>query len=233
MSPPTGGNSGGLPSRVEYFSPQGVFLPLVYRTSASFLWLELRGPAAWQAAPSRPVCRPACRRLLPWLRVNFAMVADAAWLGSDQWPWGTVPATDLAAQLGRLSASDPWGVVCSALSLCCPRCVRACGGRGPLALGQQCARSVCPVCGVRGHSALVHRCAPCVRHTRGVGGFVGVHPEEEKWKRRARTLQAQAWAVGAAVQQCCVPHRGAHCWCISGGCAPRVRLACHDVHGCG
>ena len=41
----------GLPSRVEYLSPQGVLLSRVYGTIASPLWLELRGPAAWQRTP--------------------------------------------------------------------------------------------------------------------------------------------------------------------------------------
>ena len=36
-----------LPSRVEYLSPQGVLLPLVYGTIASPLLLELRGLFAW------------------------------------------------------------------------------------------------------------------------------------------------------------------------------------------
>ena len=52
----------GLPSRVEYLSPQGVLLPLVYSTTASPLWLELRGLSAWQATPSWTVYRPACHR---------------------------------------------------------------------------------------------------------------------------------------------------------------------------
>ena len=74
MPPPLGGSSGGLPSRVEYLSPQGVLLPLVYGTTASPLWLELRGHSAWQVTPSWTVYRLACHRLLPWLRVTFAMV---------------------------------------------------------------------------------------------------------------------------------------------------------------
>ena len=37
----------GLPSRVEYLSPPGVLLPLVYGTTDSPLWLEGRGLAAW------------------------------------------------------------------------------------------------------------------------------------------------------------------------------------------
>ena len=39
----------GLTSRVEYFSPKGVLLPLVYGVTASTLWLELWGLSAWHA----------------------------------------------------------------------------------------------------------------------------------------------------------------------------------------
>ena len=81
----------GLPSRVEYLPPQGVLLLLVYGTTASTLWLELRGHSAWQATPSWTVYRLACHWLLPWLRVTFAMVPDAAWLGTDQRPWSIAP----------------------------------------------------------------------------------------------------------------------------------------------
>ena len=69
----------GLPSRMEYLSPKGVLIPDVYGTTASPLLLELRGPAAWKATPSWPVCRHACHQLLPWLRATFAIVPDAAW----------------------------------------------------------------------------------------------------------------------------------------------------------
>ena len=131
----------GLPSSVEYLSPQGVLLPLVYGTTASPLWLELRGLSAWQANSSWTAYRLACHRLLPWLRVTFAMVPDAAWPGSDQWPWGTAPAAGPVGRLGSPSASDPWGVA-SFLSLGRPTC--AC------------------VCGVLGHWAPVHQCAPSV-----------------------------------------------------------------------
>ena len=113
----------GLPSRVEYLSPQGVLLPLVYGTTASPLWLELRGRSAWQATPSWTVYRLACRRLLPWLRVTFAMVPDAAWPGSDQGLWSSAPATGPVGWLGRPSVSDPWGVG-SFLSLGRPSTVR-------------------------------------------------------------------------------------------------------------
>ena len=151
----------GLPSRVEYLSPQGVLLPLVYGTTASPLWLELRGRSAWQATPSLTVYRLACHRLLPWLRVTFAMVPDAAWPGSDQWPWSNAPATGPLGWLGHPSVSDPWGVG-SFLSLGRPTCVRC-----PWPLGS--CSLVCPlgalrcVCGVLGHLAPVHRCARSVR----------------------------------------------------------------------
>ena len=132
----------GVPSRVEYLSPQGVLLPLVYGTTASPLWLQLRGLSAGQETPSWTVYRLTCQRLLPWLRVTFAMVPDAAWSGSDQRPWGTAPAAGPVGRLGRPSAPDPWGAV-SFLSLGRPTCAR--------------------VCGVLGHLAPVHRCARWVR----------------------------------------------------------------------
>ena len=68
----------GLPSRVEYLSPQGVLLPPVYGTIASSVWLKLRSLAAWRATHSWALCRHACHQLLQWLRVTFAMVPDAA-----------------------------------------------------------------------------------------------------------------------------------------------------------
>ena len=147
----------GLPSRVVYLSPQGVLLPLVYGTTASPLWLELRGHSAWQATPSWTVYRLACHRLLPWLRVTFAMVPHAAWPGSDQWPWSTAPATGLVGRLGCPSASHPWGVG-SFLSLSRPTCVRCPGPLG--SCSPVCLRGLwCCVCGVLGHLAPVHRCA--------------------------------------------------------------------------
>ena len=134
----------GLPSRVEYLSPQGILLPLVYGTTASPLWLDLRGLSASQATPSWTVYRLACHRLLPWLRVTFAMVPDAAWPGSDKWPWGTAPAAGPVGRLGRPSASDPWGVG-SFQSLGRPSCARVCGVLGYLAPVHRCARLVCCV----------------------------------------------------------------------------------------
>ena len=138
-----------------------VLLPLVYGTTASPLWLELQGRSAWQATPSWTVYQLACHRLLPWLRVTFAMVPDAAWPGSDQWPWCTSPATGGVGRLGRPSVSDPWGVG-SFLSLRRPTCVRCPGPHGFCS-------PVCPlgawrcVCSVLGHLAPVHQCARSVR----------------------------------------------------------------------
>ena len=147
----------GLPSRVEYLSPQGVLLPLVYGTTASSLWLELRGHSAWQATPSWTVYRLACHRLFPWLRVTFAMVPDAAWPGSDQWPWSTTPAIGPVGRLGRPGASDPWGVG-SSLSLGRPTCVQCPGPLG--SCSPVCTRGMlCCVCGVLGQLAPVHQCA--------------------------------------------------------------------------
>ena len=150
----------GLPSRVEYLSPQRVLLPLVYGTTASPLWLELRGHSAWQATPSWTAYRLACHRLLPWLRVTFAMVPDGAWSGLDQWPWSTAPATGPVGRRGRPSVSDPWGVG-SFLSLGRPTCVRCPGPLG--SCSPVCPRGLlCCVCGVVGHLAPVHRCARSV-----------------------------------------------------------------------
>ena len=84
-APSRGRQLWGLPSRMEYLSPQGVLLLRVYGTFASPLGLELRGPAAWQATPSRARCWHACHQLLPWLPVTFFMVPDGAWPGLDQW----------------------------------------------------------------------------------------------------------------------------------------------------
>ena len=151
----------GLPSRVEYLSPQGVLLPLVYGTTASPLWLELRGRSAWQATPSWTVYRLVCHRLLPWLRVTFAMVPDGAWPGSNQWPWTTAPAAGAVGQLGRPSVSVPWGVG-SFLPLGRPTCVRCPGPLGSCSPVCQLGALRC-VCGVLGHLAPVHRCARSVR----------------------------------------------------------------------
>ena len=162
----------GLPSRVGYLLPQGVLLPLVYGTTASHLWLELRGRFAGQVTPSWTVHRLACQRLLPWLGVTFAMVPDAAWPGSDQWPWSTAPATCPVGWLVRPSVSDPRGVG-SFLSLGRPACVRCPGPLG--SCSPVCSRGLsCCVCGVLGHFAPVHLApARCVVLCVGCPGSLG------------------------------------------------------------
>ena len=139
------------PSRMEYLSPQGVLLPRVYDTIASPLWLELQGPADWQATTSWAVWRHACHQLLPWFQVTFVMVSNAASAGqgSDQWLWSLAPAIGPVGRLGRPSASDPGAVDRCVLSLWFPRCI-------------------C-VCGVLGHLAPVHRCTRCARFACAVG----------------------------------------------------------------
>ena len=139
---------------MEYLSPQGVLLPLVYGATASPLWIELRGRSAWQATPSWTVYRHTCHRLLPWLRVTFAMVPDAAWPGSDQQPWSTAPATGPVGRLGRPSVNDPWGVG-SFLCVRCPGPPVSCSPVCPLGV-------LCCVCGVLGLPAPVHGCARSV-----------------------------------------------------------------------
>ena len=130
--PPSGGSSGGC-SAVWSISHHKRYCSRLSTVRPSHpCGLSCPGLPAWQATPSWTVYRLACYRLLPWLRVTFAMVPDAAWPGSDQWQWGTAPAAGPVGRLGRPSASDPWGVS-SFLSLGRPTCARVCGVLGHLA----------------------------------------------------------------------------------------------------
>ena len=219
----------GLPSCVEYLSSQGVMLPLVYGTTASALWLELRGHSAWQVTPSWTVYRLACHRLLPWLRVTFAMVPDAAWPGlgpvaleyrSCHWPGGSAGSPQCVRPMGYWFFPVPrppyvcavsWAAgllftgVPARFAVLRLRCPGPPGSRSPV-----CSLGVlCCMCGVLGHLAPVHRCARCVRCACAMGGCVHLPPplifvffsgKKKKKNRGARTLQAQAWAAGAAVQ---------------------------------
>ena len=67
MPPPLGGSSEGCPAVWSISHHKGVLPPLVYGTTASPLWLELRGLSAWQATPFTTVYRLACQQLLQWL----------------------------------------------------------------------------------------------------------------------------------------------------------------------
>ena len=89
--------------------------------------------------------------------MTFAMVPDAAWPGSDQWPWSAAPAPGPVGRLGRPGVSNPWGVG-SFLSLVRPMCARCPGPLG--SCSPVCSRGLlCRVCGVLGHLAPVHRWA--------------------------------------------------------------------------
>ena len=167
----------GLPSRVEYPSPQAVLLPLVYGTTAS-LWFELRGHSAWQATPSWTGYRLACQLFFPWLWVTFVMVPDGAWPGSDHvalqyrscpWPGGSagsprcvqpmgcwffpVPRPPYVCAVSRASWLLFTRVLARFVVLClrCPGPVGPCSPVRPLGV-------VCCVCGVPGPLAPVHRC---------------------------------------------------------------------------
>ena len=128
----------GLPSRVEYLSPQGVLLPLVYGTTAPPWWLELRGRSAGQATPSWTVYWLACHRLPPWLRFTFAMVSMQP--GRARTSGLGVPLLPLARWVGWVAPACPTHGV---LVLSCPSAaLRVCGVLGHLAPVHWCARSV-------------------------------------------------------------------------------------------
>ena len=159
----------GLPSCVEYLSPQGV-LPRESTVRSPHPFGSSCGAPLLGRQP--PPGRHACHQLLPCLRVMFAMVPDAAWPGSDQWPCSTAHATGLVGWLGSPTASAPGGVDRCVLSLCRPRCVCVCGVLAYLARVHWCARPLCFVRDVCGHVAPVHRCARCVWYACAGGGFV-------------------------------------------------------------
>ena len=124
---------------MEYLSPQGVLLPLVYGTTASPLWLELRGHSAWQVSPSWTVYRLACHRLLPWLRVTFAMVPEQP--GRARTSGLGVPLLPLARWVGWVAPVRPTHGV---LVLSCPSAaLRVCSVLGRWAPVHRCARAVC------------------------------------------------------------------------------------------
>ena len=123
-------------------APAGAWEGSIAPPWSSPLWPGLRALAPWQTPPSWAVYPLACRRLLPWLLGTFAVVPDAAWLGSDQQPWRTAPTAGPVTRLGSRSVSEPWGVVCCHLSRDCPRRACLCGVHGPLALVHRCARQV-------------------------------------------------------------------------------------------
>ena len=180
---------------MEYLSPQGVLLPLVYGTTASPLWLELRGHSAWQVTPSWTMYRLACHRLLPWLRRRLPWSpmqpgrARTSGLG--------VPLLPLARWVGWVAPVRPthgvlvppvprppyvcavsWAAgllftgVPARFAVVRLRCPGPAGSCSPV-----CSLGVlCCMCGVLGHWAPVHRCACCVRSACAMGGCVPLPP---------------------------------------------------------
>ena len=91
---------------------------------------------------------------------GFTMVPDAAWPGSDQWPWSNAPAPGPVGRPGRPGVSNPWSAG-SFLSLGRPTCARCPGPLG--SCSPVCSRGLmCCVCGVLGHLAPVQWCARSV-----------------------------------------------------------------------
>ena len=89
--------------------------------------------------------------------MTFATVPDAAWPGSDQWPWSPAPAPGPVGRPGRPGVSNPWAVG-SFLSLGRPTCARCPGPLGSCSAFRPLG-AVCCLCGVLGPLAPVHRCA--------------------------------------------------------------------------
>ena len=172
----------GLPSRVEYLSSQEVFLPHVYGTTASLLWLELRGHSAWQATPLLD-CVPARLSLLASMApgddchgpgCSLAGIGPVALeYRSCHWPGGSPGSPQCVRPMGCWFFPVPrppyvcavsWATWllftgpparCVALRLRCPGPLGSCSRMRPL--GALLCLSV-----VLGHLAPVHLCARVV-----------------------------------------------------------------------
>ena len=114
MSPPLGGSSGGLPSRVEYLWPQGVLLPLSTVPPPHPCGLScgsccLAGNLPLDCVPARlsPVASMAPGDVCYGPRHSLAGLGPMA--------LGAAPAAGPAGWLGRSNMPDPWGVVCCTL----------------------------------------------------------------------------------------------------------------------
>ena len=169
----------GLPSRVEYLSPQGVLLPLVYGTTASPLWLELRGHSAWQATSSWTVYRLALSAVASMApgdvchgpRCSLAGLGPVALeYRSCHWPGGSAGSPQCVRPMGCWFFPVPRPpYVCAVswaawllftgvparfvvLRLRCPGPLGSCSPVCSLGV-------LCCVCGVLGQLAPVLRCA--------------------------------------------------------------------------
>ena len=149
----------GLPSRVQYPSPQGVWLPLVYSTTASPLWLEL--PLCLAGDPLLD-CVPAPLSTVASMApgdVCYGPRCSLAGLGPVAsgyrpccWPGGPAGSPQCVRPMGCWFFPIPQSpYVCT-----CVRCPGPNGSCSP----------VCPLgalfCGVLGHLCPVHRCARSV-----------------------------------------------------------------------
>ena len=221
----------GLPNRMEYLSPQGVFAP------ASLRYNRIT-PVARVAAPRCLAGDP----LLGCVPAHLSLVASMA-LG-DICPG---PGCSLAGlgpvALEYRSCHWPGGSAGS------PQCVRPSGYRPlhPLPLLPSVHVRV-RLPGPLGALLFVHRCGRCVRFACAVGGcvppptpkiffcsvFVFVSPPffclkiEEEARAHCRHRHGQL------VQRCgSVAFSGVGRRCFVGGRNPGARLAHLDVHGCG
>ena len=100
--------------------------------------------------------RLACHLLLPWLRLTFAIVTDAAWPGWSQWLWvgGSAGSPQCVQPMGCCFFAVPRPpYMCTCVR--CPRLLGSCSPVCPLS-------ALCCACFVLSHLALVHRCARSV-----------------------------------------------------------------------
>ena len=176
-APSFGGQLWGLPSRVEYLSPQGVLLPLVYGTTASPLWLGgplcLAGDPLLDCVPARlsPVASMAPGDVCHGPRCSLAGLGPVALeYRSCHWPGGSAGSPQCVRPMGCWFFPVPrppylcavswaaWplftGVPArfAVLRLRCPGPLGSCSPVCSLGV-------LCCVSGVLGHLAPGHRCA--------------------------------------------------------------------------
>ena len=139
-----------------------VLLLLVYGTTASPLWLELRGLSGWQAtpldcvqAPLSPVASMAPGDVCHGLRCSLAGLGPVALRYRPCcWPGWSAGSPQCARPMGCWFIPVPRRpYVCT-----CVRCPRPLGSCSPVCL----LGALCCVCGVLGHLAPVHQCAHSV-----------------------------------------------------------------------
>ena len=145
----------GLPSRGEYLSPRGVLPSLVYSTTASPLWPELRGHSTLlDCVPARlsPVASMTLGDVCHGLRCSLAGLEPVAMeYRSCPCPRGSAGSPQCVQPMSCWFFPVPRPPYC----VRCPRPLGSCSPVCPRGL-------LCCVCGVLGHLAPVHRCARSV-----------------------------------------------------------------------